>query len=96
MPVKIFFCYAHEDEQLLNELKNHLIPLKRTGLIEIWYDRDISAGTEKERLKRPTKRLVNSNMADKVTCQNTYVSLTYSLFSLFFNRLRYCTTYKQT
>jgi tetratricopeptide (TPR) repeat protein len=49
MPVKIFFCYAHEDEQLLNKLKNHLSPLKRTGLIETWHDRDISAGTDWER-----------------------------------------------
>jgi hypothetical protein len=45
MPVKIFFCYAREDEQLLNKLKNHLFPLKRTGFIDIWHDRDISAGT---------------------------------------------------
>ena len=48
MPVKIFFCYAHEDEQLLNKLKNQLFPLKRTGLIDIWHDRDISAGTDWE------------------------------------------------
>ncbi len=48
MPVKIFFCYAHEDEQLLNKLKNHLFPLKRAGLIDIWHDRDISAGTDWE------------------------------------------------
>src|SRR5437870_3543865 len=31
MPVKIFFCYAHEDEQLLNKLKSQLIPLQRQG-----------------------------------------------------------------
>lgn len=49
MPVKIFFCYAREDEILLNKLKKHLIPLQREGLIELWYDRDISAGTEWER-----------------------------------------------
>src|SRR6266487_4277041 len=48
MPVKIFFCYAHEDEQLLNKLKNHLFPLKRTRLIDVWHDRDISAGTDWE------------------------------------------------
>src|SRR5437667_12844135 len=48
MPVKIFFCYAHEDEQLLNKLKSHLFPLKRAGLIDVWYDRDISAGTDWE------------------------------------------------
>lgn len=48
MPVKIFFCYAHEDEPLLNKLKTHLMPLQRKGLIDVWYDRDISAGTEWE------------------------------------------------
>src|SRR5947209_13963155 len=48
MAVKIFFCYAHEDEVLLNQLKRHLKPLQREGLIDIWYDRDINAGTEWE------------------------------------------------
>src|SRR5216683_1299922 len=49
MPVKIFFCYAHEDEPLLNKLKTHLKPLQRQGLIDVWYDRDITAGSEWER-----------------------------------------------
>jgi len=49
MPVKIFFCYAHEDEPYLNKLKAYLRPLQRQGLIDVWYDRDISAGTEWER-----------------------------------------------
>src|SRR5947209_2994948 len=49
MPVKIFCCYAHEDEPLLNKLKSHLKPLQRQGLIEVWHDRDIRAGTEWER-----------------------------------------------
>ncbi len=44
MAVKIFFCYAHEDEALLNKLKSHLKPLQLEGLIEGWHDRDISAG----------------------------------------------------
>ena len=48
MAVKIFCCYAHEDEALLNQLKRHLIPLQRQGLIDVWYDRDINAGTEWE------------------------------------------------
>jgi TIR domain-containing protein/WD40 domain-containing protein len=48
MAVKIFFCYAHEDEALLNKLKIHLRPLLRQGLIDIWHDRDIRAGTEWE------------------------------------------------
>src|SRR5690348_9236809 len=46
MAVKIFFCYAHEDETLLNQLERHLSPLQREGLIEVWHDRNISAGTE--------------------------------------------------
>lgn len=48
MPVKIFFCYAHEDEPLLNKLKSQLSPLLRQGLIEMWHDRNISAGTKWE------------------------------------------------
>src|SRR5947209_12107512 len=48
MSVSIFFCYAHEDEDLLNKLKRHLWPLQRQGLIDVWHDRDISAGTEWE------------------------------------------------
>src|SRR5258708_11712340 len=48
MSVSIFFCYAHEDEALLKKLKAHLRPLQRQGLIDVWHDRDISAGTEWE------------------------------------------------
>ena len=44
----IFFCYAHEDEQLLKILKMHLKPLQHEGHIDVWYDRDISAGEEWE------------------------------------------------
>src|SRR5260370_2896714 len=46
MPVKIYCCYAHEDETLLNKLKTHLKPIQRQGLIDVWHDRDISAGME--------------------------------------------------
>ena|SRR5438876_5073972 len=49
MAVKIFFCYAHEDEPYLNKIKAYLRPLQRQGLIDVWYDRDISAGSEWER-----------------------------------------------
>src|SRR6266516_6703694 len=48
MVVKIFCCYAHEDEALLKKLKTQLRPLQRQGLIDVWYDRDISAGTKWE------------------------------------------------
>ena len=45
MSITIFFCYAREDEVLLNKLKSHLKPLQREGLIAVWHDRDISAGS---------------------------------------------------
>jgi hypothetical protein len=48
VPITIFFCYAREDEELLKKLKVHLRPLQRQGLIDVWYDRDISAGSEWE------------------------------------------------
>ena len=49
MPVKVFCCYAREDEALLKKLKTHLLPLERTGLIEMWHDGDIRAGSEWEK-----------------------------------------------
>jgi TIR domain len=49
MPVKIFLCYAREDETLLQKLKMHLKPLERAGFIDVWYDRDSSAGIEWEK-----------------------------------------------
>jgi hypothetical protein len=45
MPIKTFCSYAHEDEPLLNRLKAHLSPLQRQGLVDVWHDRDIRAGT---------------------------------------------------
>jgi len=45
MSVNVFFCYAHEDEPLLKRLKKQLTPMQRQGLIALWHDRDISAGT---------------------------------------------------
>ena len=43
-PLKVFCCYAREDESWLRELKIHLEPLQRTGLITLRSDIDISAG----------------------------------------------------
>jgi tetratricopeptide (TPR) repeat protein len=48
MPVKIFFCYAREDELLLNKLKPHLQLMQRQGIIDTWHDREINAGVEWE------------------------------------------------
>ncbi len=47
--VEIFFCYAREDELLRQGLEKQLKALKRQGLVDLWYDCDISAGTEWER-----------------------------------------------
>jgi len=41
MPVKIFFCYAHEDKPFRDELDRHLKVLKDLGLIRSWYDGEI-------------------------------------------------------
>jgi hypothetical protein len=34
---------------LLNTLKNHLRPLERRGLLVLWHDRDIRAGSDWEK-----------------------------------------------
>src|SRR6266446_8435368 len=57
MPVKIFLCYAHEDEKLKKELEKHLSLLKRQGFIDVWHDRDISAGAQ---WKRDIDKYLNS------------------------------------
>ncbi len=44
--VELFISYAHEDERLCKQLLKHLASLKREGLLNGWYDRDISAGEE--------------------------------------------------
>lgn len=47
--IRIFFCYAREDEALRNELEKQLRILKRQGQVSSWHDREISAGKEWER-----------------------------------------------
>src|SRR6266516_2584179 len=49
MSIEIFFCYAREDEELRQGLEKQLKALQRQKLIDIWHDRNISAGTEWER-----------------------------------------------
>ncbi len=43
-PLELFYLYAREDEVLRDQLEDHLVLLKRQGLIREWYDRAISAG----------------------------------------------------
>jgi TIR domain-containing protein len=46
--IKVFYCYAHEDQALRDELEKHLGILRRQGQIMGWHDQDISAGKEWE------------------------------------------------
>ena len=48
-PLKLFYCYAHEDKALRDALDKHLISMKRGNHLEVWYDREISPGTVWER-----------------------------------------------
>ncbi|MCU7805734.1 MAG: toll/interleukin-1 receptor domain-containing protein [Candidatus Thiodiazotropha sp. (ex Lucinoma borealis)] len=42
----VFFSYSHRDEDLRNEVETALAPLKRQGLIDVWHDRRITAGSD--------------------------------------------------
>jgi TIR domain len=48
-PIKIFYCYAHEDKDLRDRIDRHLGILKRFRHVVGWYDREIQAGTQWER-----------------------------------------------
>ncbi len=47
--IKVFISYSSKDESLLNEFEKHLGILARQGLIDIWHDRKIEAGSEWEK-----------------------------------------------
>ncbi|MBE9034770.1 toll/interleukin-1 receptor domain-containing protein [aff. Roholtiella sp. LEGE 12411] len=44
--IELFYCYAHEDEKLREQLEKHLSSLKREGVITDWHNRKIGAGKE--------------------------------------------------
>lgn len=48
MPQKadVFLSYSHDDTKYLNKLLTHIAALKRSGQVEVWYDRAIDAGAE--------------------------------------------------
>ena len=45
-PPTLFYCYAHEDEALRNQLEKHLSLLRQQRLISSWHDREIIPGAE--------------------------------------------------
>jgi TIR domain-containing protein len=44
--LKVFLSYAHEDEEMKNQLDKFLVNLKRSGSIEVWQDRELLGGAE--------------------------------------------------
>lgn len=42
----IFVSYAHEDEELKQELDKHLKILRRSSKVEVWNDRELIAGQD--------------------------------------------------
>src|SRR5215469_6227210 len=49
IPIKLFYCYAREDQPLRDELDSHLEPLRRAHFITSWYDGELLPGTPWER-----------------------------------------------
>jgi len=47
-PLSVFISYSHKDEDLKNQLLEHLSALRREGKIRPWHDRYIEAGAEWE------------------------------------------------
>jgi hypothetical protein len=45
-PLKLFYSYAREDEELRDGLDKHLSALKRSGIISEWHDRQIVPGED--------------------------------------------------
>lgn len=45
-PLKLFISYSHKNEPLCERFVAHLAPLVRDALVELWFDRRITGGTE--------------------------------------------------
>ncbi len=44
--IELFISYSHKDTKFLEDLKTHLAPLRRDGLISDWCDRELVGGDE--------------------------------------------------
>ena len=47
--LEVFCCYARQDEDILKDLKKHLMLLVRQNIISVWNDADISLGSDWEK-----------------------------------------------
>ncbi|WP_041521915.1 TIR domain-containing protein [Gilvimarinus agarilyticus] len=45
-PLKLFYSYSHEDDELRRGLEKHLTTLVRNDVIEQWFDGEITAGSD--------------------------------------------------
>jgi hypothetical protein len=45
-PIEVFVSYSHLDDRAQKTLETHLSLLRRQGLISVWHDRRITAGSE--------------------------------------------------
>lgn len=48
MPIDLFISYAHQDQNLRDELASHLSALRNLGMLNDWFDGDIIEGREWE------------------------------------------------
>jgi hypothetical protein len=46
MQITVLLCYAHQDKQMAQQIKNHLSLLEYNGSITVWDYGNISPGTE--------------------------------------------------
>jgi internalin A len=63
-PLRLFLSYSHKDKKYVEELRKALKPAERNGLIQAWYDGEITAGEE-------WKPLIEQRLrkADIIVCQ---------------------------
>lgn len=45
-PLRVFCSYSHKDEALRERFDRHVAGMKRSGLVSVWNDREITAGGE--------------------------------------------------
>jgi hypothetical protein len=71
MPWKVFYSYAHEDQELCERLGVFLAPLKRQGKIIEWYDRKIEPAARDRQSSVQAKHVEAYQRLRLVTTTNT-------------------------
>lgn len=74
--LKVFISYAHQDKDLVEDLRRHLQTLQRKGLITIWYDRELLAGMEEIEIIRHlnTSQIILLMISSDFLASNYHVS----------------------